>query len=209
MPKVKPFEKNADRYEEWFLENVFAYVSEVKAVKALLPPKGEGMEIGVGTGRFAAPLGIRLGVEPSKAMGKVAQKRGIDVIEGVAEALPFEDSRFDFALMVTALCFLDDMEISLKEGYRVLKPGGFLLVGFVDRESPLGKVYQKRKKDSLFYKEANFYSADEVTSFMKKAGFQDFAFTQTIFHDLDQMNEADPVKKGRGEGSFVVIRGRK
>jgi hypothetical protein len=56
-----------------------------------LPKSGTGVEIGVGTGRFAEPLGIRVGVEPSKAMRQVAQKRGIEVIDGVAQVLPFDD----------------------------------------------------------------------------------------------------------------------
>jgi hypothetical protein len=80
MAKTEPFEKN-----------VFAYKSELQAVRYLLPKRGTGVEIGVGTVRFAEPLGIRVGVEPSKAMREVAQKRGIEVIDGVAEALPFND----------------------------------------------------------------------------------------------------------------------
>jgi hypothetical protein len=56
-----------------------------------LPKSGTGVEIGVGTGRFAEPLGIRVVIEPSKAMRRMAQKRGIEVIDGVAESLPFDD----------------------------------------------------------------------------------------------------------------------
>ena len=112
MPKVEPFEKHADIYGEWFVRNRFAYESELQAIRALLPDVGTGVEIGVGTGRFAASLGIKLGVEPSKTMREIAQKKGIEVVNGVAEALPFDDSQFDFALIVTTICFLDDIETS-------------------------------------------------------------------------------------------------
>jgi len=81
------FEHFVNEYEEWFLKHKFAYLSELKAVKALLP-EGRGVEIGVGTGRFAVPLKIKIGVEPSKRMGKIARRRGILVIEGTAENLP-------------------------------------------------------------------------------------------------------------------------
>lgn len=50
----------------------------------------------MGSGRFAAPLGIRLGLDPSKKMGKFAKKRGKKVIKGVGESLPFHDSHFDY-----------------------------------------------------------------------------------------------------------------
>ena len=98
---VEPFEQYTGNYEDWFERNTFAYEAELHAVRVLFPKRGTGLEIGVGTGRFAAPLGIRIGIEPAKAMRKVAQERGLEVIDGVAEALPFQGEQFDFALMVT------------------------------------------------------------------------------------------------------------
>ena len=65
MPKTKPFDSQIDRYERWFEEHPFAYQSELRAVQELLPKDGRGIEIGGGTGRFAGPLGIRYGIEPS------------------------------------------------------------------------------------------------------------------------------------------------
>ena len=163
----------------------------------------------MGTGRFAAPLGIRIGVEPAQAMRMVAQERGLEVIAGVAEALPLKDEQFGFALMVTTLCFVDDVELAFQEAWRILKPDGCFINGFVDRTSFLGKIYQWYKDQNVFYKVAHFYSVDEVISFLEKARFQHFTFTQTVFRNLDEITEPEPVKKGYGEGAFVVVRGMK
>ncbi|MCD6486494.1 MAG: class I SAM-dependent methyltransferase [Syntrophobacterales bacterium] len=209
MTKKGPFETNTDEYEEWFEENRFVYEAELRAVKKLLPTEGESIEIGVGSGRFAVPLGIRLGIDPSLKMAEIAVKQGIKVHEGVAEDLPFDDSRFDFALMVTAICFLKDAKTALREAYRILKPRGSLVIGLVDRISPLGKKYEKYKAGNKFYREASFYSTDEVVSLMTDAGFGNFAFTQTIFRDLKDIDNTEAVKEGYGEGSFIVIRGEK
>lgn len=206
MPRTEPFDRYASRYEDWFERNQFAYESELRAIREQLPKSGNGIEIGVGSGRFAVPLGIKIGVEPSRKMRENAQKKGIEVIDGVSEKLPFDDSQFDFALMVTTICFVDDIESSLKEAYRVLKLGGSLIIGFVDRESLIGKLYQRYKEKSVFYRIATFYSVDEVIYYLKKAGFKDFNFTQTIFHDLAEIRDIEPIKEGYGEGSFVVIR---
>lgn len=81
MPKISPFQKNVDQYERWFTKNRWVYEAELRAVKALLPEAGLGVEIGVGTGRFAAPLGIKIGVEPSIRMKKIAQDRGIQILD--------------------------------------------------------------------------------------------------------------------------------
>lgn len=209
MPKIKPFEKYHKRYEDWFRENKFAYQSELLAVKKLMPATGEGIEIGVGSGVFAEPLGIKLGVEPSKEMTKIAEKKGIKVIDAVAEKLPFDDAKFAFVLMVTTICFLDDIKAAFNEAYRVLNPDGCFIIGFVDKLSPLGKLYHQHKMKNVFYRIANFYSVDEVVSHLKKTGFEDFTFVQTIFHNLTDMKEIEPTKEGYGQGSFVVIRAMK
>jgi ubiquinone/menaquinone biosynthesis C-methylase UbiE len=209
MPKIEPFERYANKYEDWFERNKFAYESELRTIKEQLPESKNGIEIGVGSGRFAAPLGIKLGLDPSKEMRKIAQKRGIEVIDGVAEAIPFGDSEFDFVLMVTTLCFLDDVEAALKEIHRVLKSGGSIIIGFIEANSPMGKLYQQKKNDNVFYREATFYSVKEVVAYLKKAGFKDFDFKQTLFCPLTDIRNIEPVKEGYGEGSFVVVKATK
>ena len=209
MPKVDAYDRHADRYEAWFDGNATAYRSELRAVSLMLPGSGAGIEIGVGTGRFAFPLGIPVGVEPSKSMGKIARAKGVAVVGGVGEALPFGDLLYDFALMVTILCFLDDVEKSFLEAYRILKPGGCLVVGFIDRDSPLGRTYEERKGESLFYGNADFLSAAEVARYLEDTGFRSLAFSQTIFDDPGGMDGLDPVRKGHGEGCFVVVRADK
>ncbi|MFO8061511.1 MAG: class I SAM-dependent methyltransferase [bacterium] len=209
MAKSEPFEKHADMYEEWFEDNRYAYLSEIEAVRKLLPDFERGLEIGAGSGRFAEPLGIEKGIEPSPRMASIAGRRGMDVTIGQAENLPFDDSEFDLELMVTSVCFLDDIEKSLSESFRTLSNGGYLLIGLVDRESPIGKLYQKYKEQNVFYKHAAFYSTEEILSYLKKAGFINFRFSQTIFKNLDEIDSMEEVKDGYGEGSFIVIRSQK
>ncbi len=174
-------------------------------MRVTIPAKGTGLEVGVGTGRFAAPLGIRFGLDPSPKMVEVAKKRGIDVVIGVGEDLPFKNSSFDFVVLVTTICFLDDAKKALFEAYRVLKPGGSISVGFVDAESLLGTLYEKKREFSPFYKEARFFSAQEVLELLKAAGFSMISFMQTLLPG----KPTRAVKPGHGEGGFVVARGIK
>jgi SAM-dependent methyltransferase len=209
MSGVNAFDNNVDQYEQWFVDNPLAYVSELRAVRELLPTSSSGIEIGLGTGRFAAPLGITKGVEPSRIMAELARKKGIEVIPGVAERLPFMDGEFGFVLMVTTICFLDDREMAFREAHRVLRPGGSFVIGFVDRDSMLGKEYQKKKDRSAFYRHATFYSTDDIIIYLHQTGFGKLAFRQTLFRPLPEMVEVEPATAGYGKGSFVVVRGEK
>ncbi len=205
MPKTEPFDRHTEAYERWFDANRWAWLSEVEAIRRFLPSEGKMLEVGVGTGRFAQPLGIRLGVEPSRAMGVIARSRGILTLEGVAEALPLGDGRFSAVLMVTTVCFLDDLDVALRECLRVLRPGGAIVIGFVDAESDLGRVYQARRSESLFYTHARFFGVAELKAALRRAGFERPQAVQTLFQPLDALRGIEPVREGHGEGSFVVL----
>lgn len=174
-----------------------------------MPESEAALEVGVGTGRFAAPLGIKTGVEPAGAMAELARLRGIDVTRGVAERLPLENASFDLVMMITTICFVDDVSAALGEAHRVLMAGGHLLVGFLDRGSELGRHYEDKKAENVFYSAATFRSSEEVIDHLEEAGFRDLAFVQTIFESPGGMTEVAPVRTGWGEGLFVVARGRK
>jgi ubiquinone/menaquinone biosynthesis C-methylase UbiE len=201
------FNKHYKRYDAWYDENNYAYLSELDAVKLICPKKGKGLEIGVGTGRFASALGIKYGVEPSSNMARLARKRGVEVYLGYGGALPFIDSSFDYVVMIITLCFIKDPTQTLKDAHRVLKKDGKIIIGIVDRESFLGKFYVEKK--SIFYKQATFFSIADLTALLKKAGFNRFSYCQTLFTLPDTMNAVEKPKKGFGKGGFVVISAKK
>ena len=205
MPRTKPFDDQYNHYDEWFEDNRFAWLSELDAVRHFIPEGATGMEIGVGSGRFAAQLGVEVGVEPSKAMRKLAKARGIEVYDAVAEKLPFYEGLFDFALMVTTICFVDDVRESFIEAKRVLKKGGRFILGFVDRNSTLGKTYELHKEENVFYRDATFYSTDEVITLLQECGFQKPQVVQTIFSDFRKLTAVEPFTEGYGQGGFVVV----
>lgn len=209
MPETEPFDTHPDRYDRWFDRHPAAYESELAAIREVWPEEGVGLEIGVGTGRFAGPLGIRHGVDPSKEMRRRARTRGIEVTEGVGEELPYADERFDKVLITTTLCYLEDPLQVFREVYRVLRPGGVLVVGFIDRSSELGRKYRDRDSERSFYRNARFHSAAEVTRLFTEAGFEHLEIRQTLFGDPDEMDRPDRPRKGHGTGGFVVARGAK
>ena len=106
----------------------------------------------------------------------------------MAEELPFDDSHFGFVLMVTTVCFVDDISKALLE---------------------VGQTYLARRNKNVFYKDATFFSVDGLVEVMDESRFVDLTFKQAIFKTLPETTRDEPVKSGHGEGSLVVICGRK
>lgn len=141
-------------------------------------------------------------------MREIALKRGIEVMDATAEHLPYKDLHFDFVLFVT-ICYLDNVHDALQEAHRVLKNDGSVIIGFIDKNGAIGKEYEQRRDKSTFYKHARFYSVNEVIGLLKETKFKNLVFNQTLFHNLDEITEVEEIKKGYGEGSFVVVRATK
>jgi len=169
-----PFERLAERYDAWCDGERGRRILEVEVdcVRDLLEEMPRPwLEVGVGTGRFAAALGVDEGIDPSPVALKHAAERGIRTRVGRAEELPFSDAQFGSVLLVVTICFLDDPGMAFKECRRILRRDGYAVVGLVPKDSPWGKVYvRKGAEGHPFYSVARFYSAPEVVALAEQAG---------------------------------------
>jgi SAM-dependent methyltransferase len=147
MPGVS-FDRAAEYYDA---TRGYQAGSDERIRDAIVAYSGAGMatrwlELGVGTGRIALPF-IRAGydytgVDISQAMmdrlvGKLAEDPGrssyhFELRQGDITELPFEDSVFDVIIMVHVLHLVADWQAVLREARRVLRPNGWLLLGYDD-----------------------------------------------------------------------------
>lgn len=209
MPKATTYTEHVARYDSWYDNHPAEYTSELDAVRQFVPAGAVGCEIGVGTARFAAPLGVKVGVDPSLSMLSYAVKRNINSVAGVAESLPFKDQVFDYALMVTTLCVLEEPDKAVIEAHRVIKIGGCFVVGFLDFSSRFASEYVKRHASSPFAQGARFRTAAEVERYIKMAGFTGLSFVQTLFNPLENLEEPEKYRNGYGDGLFAVAKALK
>jgi SAM-dependent methyltransferase len=202
-----PFNLHTAEYDEWFEKHPAVFESELVAIRDAWPEDHiiRSLEIGSATGRFAKALNITEGLEPSGNMCAIAEERGVHTYQGLAEDLPYGELQFDVVLM-NCVSYLENTERAFLEAYRVLKLGGYLLVPFIDKDSRIGRYYETRRDESIFYRHASFYSVSDMKAKARKAGFRDLVFSQTLFNDLDKITVAEPVKPGYGEGSYVLLK---
>lgn len=153
--------------------------------------------------------GSVIGLDRSIGMLQEAQQKlSIPFIQASAEQLPFPDAQFDFLSMGYALRHVDDLDVMFREYWRVLKPGGkILLLELTKPRSKLGLAFSRLYlgKAVPFFARlgANKGKADDSAKLMKY-------FWDTIEHCvspeiiLDAMREAgfNDVKRHRVMGLF-------
>jgi ubiquinone/menaquinone biosynthesis C-methylase UbiE len=230
----KPFDEHAEQYDSWFLQNRNVLESEVLLLKHFLESPGKSLSIGCGSGLFEHLLRtehdieIRFGVEPSEGMARIAEKRGMEVKHGVAEELPYGDGEFDTVLLNGTPSYISDLGRAFREAYRVLKPGGHILVVDVPAESSYGLLYQLAKSSDSweepylkkvapehpypvgFTKAANWRTTEEKAGMLTQAGFMDLEHAQTLTRHPKFSNDlAEEPVAGFDRGDYVAIYARK
>jgi hydroxymethylpyrimidine/phosphomethylpyrimidine kinase len=222
--KSSAFKEAAEDFDAWFDKNRLIFESELLAEKHFLENPKNSVSIGVGSGLFASKLGIKYGVEPAEKMAELARKRGIEVKTGTAENVPFPDERFDTALLSTVLSYVKDPQQAVHEAFRILVPGGYIVVSFLTREGSYAMMYNLAylhgQHDSAISPEypypvkfiggAHWLSTAEVTTLLQKAGFIDLKYVQTLTkHPKYTNEEIEKPVEGFKKGDFIVVQGRK
>jgi SAM-dependent methyltransferase len=211
MKSPSPFLTQADAYDAWYdtPKGRAIFSAELACIQALMPERsGRWLELGVGTGRFAAALDIREGIDPSPAMLAIAQERGIDAGLGQAEKIPGASSRYDGLLLALTLCFIADAAAALNECRRVLKPDGALILAVVPGDSAWGRYYAAKKAAGHpFYAAATFRPLAEIVALAARAGF---ALAHSVGTLASPPGETPPLPSalqspGTAEHGFVAV----
>jgi ubiquinone/menaquinone biosynthesis C-methylase UbiE len=133
----RAWDRQAESYDkqvDWFERRVIGSDNRAWACSRA---GGKVLEVAIGTGLNIAsyPPDVRLtGVDLSPAMLQIARRRAddlgrsVDLREGDAHELPFEDSSFDTVVCTFSLCNIPDVERAVTEMKRVLRPDGKLVL---------------------------------------------------------------------------------
>ncbi|KYH33232.1 class I SAM-dependent methyltransferase [Neomoorella mulderi] len=220
------FDHKASDYDDWYKRPLGALVDRVEKepVYAYLEPRaGEHiLDVGCGTGNFSlelARLGVKVtGIDISEPMLATARCKAaaagleIEFLHADAMNLPFADNTFDKIVSVTALEFAPDLQAVLAESYRVLKPGGRMVIGLIGGNSLWSRHYEARaaREPDCLFRYAKFYTLPELLAAMPG---KDVKGKAVLFFgpDFDGTKveealaiEAAAAKEGRTDGGFIV-----
>lgn len=174
----------ADSYDSFFDTPIGSFLdaTETRCAFDLLKPRHSEsiLDVGCGTGVFAFKLAqqdVRVtGIDVSDAMLTVArdnlQRFDTDVQSRVlfrdmdANTLTFNDDSFDAAVTVATMAFVNNPQSVFDEMMRVVKPGGRVLVGAINRESAWGDHYMTlAKSGDPVFSHASLVTLDQLKGF--------------------------------------------
>ncbi len=140
------------------------------------------LDCGTGTGRnldWLRSYGSAVGVERSPTGLSVARARGRSIIAGDVTALPVPSGAFDLATSFDVIYSLTDDEErrALEEMYRVLVPGGIVLVNAAALEILRGS-------HSALANERRRYTTRQLSAKLDRAGFDVMRMSYTNFTTL-------------------------
>lgn len=137
-PARRQYDRAAPRYDRRWAGYVRRTLDVLDA-RAAVRPDERVLDVGCGTGAFAARLVARhpmqhvVGVDVSEGMLAEARRKlghapGAAFVRAAADALPFDAAAFDIVVSASALHYFPDPARALAEMHRVLRPGGRVVV---------------------------------------------------------------------------------
>lgn len=151
---------SAASYEAWYHTPRGDWIGRTEAALLLdlmSPARGQTLlDVGCGTGYFSrrfADAGLKVtGIDPDPVMMRYAQVStgAVNLVQAIAEQLPFSDDSFDQTTAVTSLCFVSDARTAVQELWRVSRQG--MTLGLLNRASLLYRT----KRDHGGYRGARW-----------------------------------------------------
>ena len=140
------------------------YARDVMREVASLPVRGNLLDVGGGTGRVASAIRDLVDeiivADVSFGMLKESPRTLLKPVCGGSESLPFADSSFERVIMVDALHHVIDHARTAREMFRVLKPGGVLVIEEPDIRTFGVKLIAIAEK--LLLMRSRFLAPDEI-----------------------------------------------
>lgn len=150
MPKFDHFDFLAPHYERFIQPKDPSGLWRMAA----LPVKGAVLDVGGGTGRIAQFLTQMAGQVvvadlSLKMLAECNKKDGVQVTCGASETLPFPSETFSLIIMVDALHHVFDQAATIRECWRLLEPGGRMVIEEPDLRTLTVKVLAVLEKLAL------------------------------------------------------------
>lgn len=209
-----PFDPAAAAYDGWFDRppGSLLFPGELQSIRMVLEGAPRPwLEVGCGTGRFSAAIGVDWGIDPARGMLRFAAERGVMVLQGDGMCLPVLGGSLGTVVLVTALCFVGQPADVLWEVRRVLRPGGMVVVADIPAGSPWGLHYAGLgRAGHAVYRHARLLESNDVVELLNATGFDVVVRTGSVVQPPGRVTHEERGWWGHAPGmGFAAFGARK
>lgn len=229
METRQKFDGYASKYDEWFMENENLFTSELRLFKKVLGDiEGKKLlSVGCGSGLFESYIDASNieGIEPSEDMGRIAEKRGVNVIQnGLIEDVILPEGYYDIIYFNGSSSYIENLAPVYEKCLHALKSGGKLILLDVPKESAFGFMYLLGKSLNTYDHEylegampslpyplalacsGVWHTTEEKINVLKALGVETFEYYQTLVKNpLYTNEEPEEVIEGYKSGGYVAV----
>lgn len=216
------FDEFFDGYDAWYNTRIGAFVDKVETEAAfrLLSPKSgiRVLDAGCGTGNFSIKLS-RMGCDVTgidvsenmlaQAVQKAYGEQQVRFLKMDAAQIGFSDNFFDAVLCMAAFEFIPNPQEVYNEFKRVVKPGGVVVIGTIQKGGDWEKLYSSEVCSGTAYANASFKTKDDIISLDRSclSAVEECLFVPPGLSEEAYTDETESTGKSKGlTGGFVCVK---
>ena len=194
-------------------------VVEESHVNSLLDtlPITTALDVGTGTGRYALKLARRgatvTAIDQSPEMLALAQNaacaEGLTIdfqLASLDNDLPFASDRFDFLICTLMLCHVPNLVHAIQEFYRVLQPGGHLLItAFHPEAIERGWRTMFRRPEAIYFLPNMLHTRADYLDALAATGFTVLKVIDALLNESPEGYISEALLQGNADMAFCLI----
>jgi SAM-dependent methyltransferase len=205
-----------EHFDQRFSQENLAFWAPLLIDRGRISADTEVLDVGCGTGGFAREI-ARLtsarvtGLDEAEQFIDFARTTpdddpgAVGWVVGDADELPFPASSFDRVLLSLVLHQLARPASAVDEAFRVLRPGGLVLVRTIAPDDARDRVPERYIPSMAAADAARLPALETITEWLRRAGFADITISRHLRNKVLDLDDEETALQAEVQGRYPFV----